>query len=213
MGSPPFASVYQAELHAIQRAIERLESLSIRGPVTIHTDSLSSIFALQAQEIVSLQCGETIRAINRYGRRNDLRIHWIKAHVGNPWNERADKLAKQGTFLPPQSHIALSVRSRKKMYHEHMRSQWLSLWKNCRRTTNVLGSGSPRSTPRIRSAFGSCLARTFRTVSSGLQVSVTCNATNTSKITIFPTLVDSVASIRRRQSICPSTAFDSLKPE
>ena len=154
MGLPPFASVYQAELHAIQRAIERLESLSIRGPVTIHTDSLSSIFALQAQEIVSLQCGETIRAINRYGRRNDLRIHWIKAHVGNPGNERADELAKNGTLLPPQSHIALSVRSRKKMYHEHMRSKWLSLWKNCpddyKRSRVWFPSFDPKNSLRLR---------------------------------------------------------------
>ena len=58
MGLPPHASVYQAELHPIQKAVERLEELSIRGPVTVHTDSLSSIFALQAQEVVSLQCGE-----------------------------------------------------------------------------------------------------------------------------------------------------------
>ena len=40
-------------------------------------------------------------------------------------------VVKQGTFLPPQSQIALSVRSRKEMYHEPMRSKWLALWKSC----------------------------------------------------------------------------------
>ena len=120
--------------------------------MTIHTYSLSSIFALQAQEVVSLQCGETIKTINRYGRRNDLHIHWIKAHVGNPGNERADELAKKGTLLPPQSNIALSVRSRKKRYREHMRSKWSA------RASCV--STRPRTSRRRESSTGSSRPRT-----------------------------------------------------
>ena len=128
-GLPPYTSVYQAELYAIEKALIYLDTFNIRGPVTIHTDSLSAIHALQKHEIVSHQCLQTINRINLYGTHNDLRIHWIKAHAGNPGNERADELAKAGTKLPPPcTLVKLSLKSRKLMYREHTYLSWDQEW-------------------------------------------------------------------------------------
>ena len=130
-GLPPYTSVYQAELFAIEMAIRQLTNMSIRGPVTIHTDSLSAIQALQSPDIVSQQCLQTLEQINNYGAHNDLRIHWIKAHAGNPGNERADELAKAGTTLPAQHTTKLSVRTRKAMYRSNTYQLWNTLWQQC----------------------------------------------------------------------------------
>ena len=66
-GLPPYTSVYQAELYAIEKALTYLGAFNIRGPVTIHTDSLSAIHALQKHEITSHQCLQTLNRINLYG--------------------------------------------------------------------------------------------------------------------------------------------------
>ena len=37
----------------------------------------------------------------------EMTVIWLPAHVVIPDNEKVDKLAKNGTFLPPRNHLAL----------------------------------------------------------------------------------------------------------
>ena len=75
---------------------------------------LASIQALNSHEIKSLAVKDTIAALNLVGQKvNRLEVNWIKAHVGHPGNELADKLARESLnqqenahgIFPPYSHF------------------------------------------------------------------------------------------------------------
>ena len=145
-GLPARATVYQAELYAIEKAIGLLQTLCIKGSVTIHSDSLSAIQALQGTEITSAQCHRTLLAVNEYGKKNQLSIHWIKAHVGHPGNERADTLAKLGTKLPPQGDMGLSPKIIKAEYAQAIHDMRQKSWENsdtCRQSQNLAPVSRP----------------------------------------------------------------------
>lgn len=85
-------SVYQAELTAIKSVIRWFATYQ-ESSIIIYTDSKSSYLVLQRtfpsnmiiKEIFQLLINNTNKKIT---------IGWIKAHAGNPGNERADELAK-----------------------------------------------------------------------------------------------------------------------
>ena len=84
------ATVYQAELTAIELATRKVYDMGIRGKITLHTDSLSSIQALKARDISSEQCWETLQMINKLANKAKLTIYWVNAHVCHEFIERAD---------------------------------------------------------------------------------------------------------------------------
>ncbi|GBN36752.1 hypothetical protein AVEN_29508-1 [Araneus ventricosus] len=83
--------------------------------VNIHSDSQFSIEAIKSVEPKS----EFVKKIKEkiYGSRRLVSLTWVKAHAGNPSNERADRQAKlvttMGQYLDlpvPYSYAKLKIK-------------------------------------------------------------------------------------------------------
>jgi ribonuclease HI len=127
------SSVYEAELMAINMAVETLAKLKFKGEkITIFSDSMSSIQALEGIKIKSTLVKETLKKVNSLARRNTVSIRWVKAHVGVEGNEQADELAKSGSeILGPSRHrIPAGITTGKQTIKSRAHEKWVRSWKN-----------------------------------------------------------------------------------
>ncbi|CAK1546865.1 unnamed protein product [Leptosia nina] len=89
-----YCTVFQAEMVALHKAIQMATKV-ISPKVNLCSDSRSAL-----EDIVSgrslnplvVQTRKTLKDLSNY---KEVRLFWIKAHVGHEGNERADQLAKE----------------------------------------------------------------------------------------------------------------------
>ena len=97
---PNDCSVFQAEILAIKKAAELILGKEIPyNKVTLYVDSQAAIKALASYEVNSrlvLECREALKKIET---KCSVQICWVPGHKGYEGNEKADKLAKQGSEL------------------------------------------------------------------------------------------------------------------
>ncbi|XP_045532182.1 uncharacterized protein LOC123719858 [Pieris brassicae] len=114
----PYCTVYQAELAALVGAIG--EAAMGGANVNICSDSRSSLEAIAGGRSRNPRVVEIRRHLVE-SRRNgqNIKLHWVKAHVGTEGNERADELARAAADTSkvkavhveyPLSHIKKEVR-------------------------------------------------------------------------------------------------------
>ncbi len=96
------ATVFQAEITAINKAAEALQAIEGLKEVTIFCDSQAAILAINQHLIKSREVWSCIEALNDLGNTVKVELRWVKAHVGHEGNERADELAKEGANNPIQ---------------------------------------------------------------------------------------------------------------
>jgi ribonuclease HI len=130
----PEASVYQAEIQAIQESINWLSEnnnpLKIKN-ISLFSDSQSSLKAIvkfkqQNPAIQNLQTQLTLLT-----RSLSLKLFWIKGHAGCSGNETADNLAKLATSKPqidltlplPPSYVKSQLKT-------ILTNDWQTLWSN-----------------------------------------------------------------------------------
>ena len=95
----PETSVFQAEIMAINKAIDTLDDKNVNGKdIIIFTDSQSALGAIDKHKTNSKIVYETINKLNKLGKTNAIKLKWVKAHVGIDGNETADRLAKEGSI-------------------------------------------------------------------------------------------------------------------
>ena len=86
-----------AELHAIGKAAEWLIEQNIAGKKIFYcSDSKSALQRLSKGWINGKQESEIVQNLNKLAENNEVKLRWIKAHVGLRGNEIADRLAKRG---------------------------------------------------------------------------------------------------------------------
>ncbi|GBM81847.1 Retrovirus-related Pol polyprotein from type-1 retrotransposable element R1 [Araneus ventricosus] len=126
---PDYATVYQAELMGIKMALQYVEKSANWHKFHIFTDSLSSLQAL-ANTHCSIPSLWDIKDIyDRIIKIKWLRLHWIKAHVGNTGNEAADAFAKEATKLPQVDVSSLQSRGTiKRTIRTAMLADWQRKW-------------------------------------------------------------------------------------
>ncbi|XP_068224012.1 uncharacterized protein [Palaemon carinicauda] len=115
-------STLQTELVAIQQAL-RYSIENEEGPVVIHTDSRSSMQALQQdknKENKSL-IADIKSLLYQHNERNRLvTFNWIPSHIGIPGNEKADELAKSTRHIQNiQVHIQPALQQIKNKIKTH----------------------------------------------------------------------------------------------
>ena len=107
---PDEATVFQAELMAIREAATAISAVPSLTTIKFYVNSQAVLRALQMITITSKVALQTIQAINTISATSIIFV-WTKAHIGNPGNERADHLAKQGTLLHDILNIPLPATS------------------------------------------------------------------------------------------------------
>jgi ribonuclease HI len=120
-------SVFQAELVAIRMALTWLKTkpCPIAG---VFSDSLSSLLALEDRESVNPLVNEIkdlLVDLHQVG--TAVKFTWVRAHVGIPGNELADKYAKEATTNRTSAvytDFPLSFAKR------HLRAKSLEAWKS-----------------------------------------------------------------------------------
>ena len=113
------STVFQAEVEAIGQAAEMAEELiTMQGlsydRLIIHVDSQAALMALDKLKVESLTVEKTIDRLNSLGRHIKIELKWVKAHNGLTGNELADKLAKEGSHMPPDENFPVSAQAQKK---------------------------------------------------------------------------------------------------
>jgi ribonuclease HI len=131
------ATVFQAEVFAIDRAARYLTGLQGRS-VIINVDSQAALLALKNPKTSSRVVEECKTALNKLGHSMDVKMRWVKAHVGHAQNELADELAKKGAQGEGDYAILpVPLSSFKQKVKEHLVALWETRWKarlDCRQS-------------------------------------------------------------------------------
>ena len=125
---PDKASVFQAEIFAINRAAVLIQSFQNAHYIKFFVDSQAALLALHNSTVTSRVVGDTVHNLNLIP--GNVRLVWIKAHVGHEGNERADELAKVGTNLGAEfiSHIPLPKQATKMAIRTAIDEIWDFQW-------------------------------------------------------------------------------------
>ncbi|XP_023243881.1 uncharacterized protein LOC111641864 [Centruroides sculpturatus] len=121
-------SVFQAELKAIEMAVEWISVNCESNKVLINTDSRSAIHALQRFQDTSLTAVNIKTTIRKY--KLNIKFRWVKAHSGIVGNEIADRAAKEATHLADITYSKLPLSGVKCKRRSVTISEWQDRWTN-----------------------------------------------------------------------------------
>lgn len=140
-------TVFMAEVKAIHKALLTYHGLRVsvhipRPPALyLWSDSMAAILALQARQIFSKTVLECRKLLDLTAAFVPTILSWTKAHVGNPGNEMADRLAKTGTTMErpegPYPFDRVPTSFIKGRIKEAVSDRWTQYWVNldsCRQT-------------------------------------------------------------------------------
>ncbi|GBN30000.1 hypothetical protein AVEN_266527-1 [Araneus ventricosus] len=119
-----YTSVFQAELAAIEFAVNW--AINEKVKVNIHTDSLSSISAINSANTRS----ESVNKVksNIFKAKNMVGLSWVKAHVGIPENELADQQAKLAITSGEKFVIPAPYSHLKGLLKNYIVNKWNEYW-------------------------------------------------------------------------------------
>jgi len=131
-----YATVFQAEVYAIQSCAEAIIAGPLVGDVVINTDSQAALGALVNPRITSKVVLGARKALERLARVRKVLLRWVPGHMNIMGNETADELAKAGALKvhcksDPQVGIAPAVG--KTAIHEWAKAVHSQDWKELRR--------------------------------------------------------------------------------
>ncbi|GBM28771.1 hypothetical protein AVEN_177985-1 [Araneus ventricosus] len=133
------STVFMAKVIAIQQAVQYVKA-NYLGQVNIISDSRSALMALSAVEEDTDIINNIKEDIKEY--KGKITLTWIRAHIGNFGNERADQLAKDATLISDETiSFVLSGNQTRNEGNKIIKDLWQNRWndsKNARWTKNLI---------------------------------------------------------------------------
>ena len=124
---PSYSSVFQAEIHAINKAAENLLMLPSDKKMNFFVDSQAALRALCSSEITSKLVKDTWDKLVDI--LNEMEFVWIKSHSGNEHNDAVDTMAKEAALNHlPGENILPSKRYVRDLVIEKLREEWDLQW-------------------------------------------------------------------------------------
>ena len=120
------ATVFQAEIFAINQAAIYVQSLDNYKFIKFFVDLQAALQALNKKDFSSWLVADTVHNLNLIP--GQVRLVWIKAHVGHLGNKTADTLAKTGTILDVISPVALPKQVTKQAIRFSIDKMWNLEW-------------------------------------------------------------------------------------
>lgn len=107
-------SVFQAEVHAIQRCAKYIvQQEFVNKQIVICSDSMAAIKSINAYSTTSKVVKEAKTELKKLCNDNNVNIRWIPAHEGYEGNERADECAKLATSLKGHEPKITTIKTKK----------------------------------------------------------------------------------------------------
>ena len=127
------ATVFQAEIVAIQYAADYLYASTDAKYVKILVDSQAALLALDNNRVTSKAVLKATAALEQLANKGvAVRLAWVKAHVGLEGNELADSAAKQGGMdemgTNNKHQTFMSKAEAKSHIKERVRGLWKTQW-------------------------------------------------------------------------------------
>ncbi|GBL97208.1 Putative protein in type-1 retrotransposable element R1DM [Araneus ventricosus] len=120
-----FASVFQAEIHGMDLALNFILTLQSWDTVRIFSDSLSLLKALSMDGSLDPEIWCIKEKLHTILRRRHLSLHWVPAHQGIMGNEMADWHAKNATKHP---QVDWSVQKPRRLLIRELQTEILITW-------------------------------------------------------------------------------------
>ena len=163
----PTCTVFQAELRAIRAAAEFCLNNKLHdAPLNFFVDSQAALKAISAPYIYDEEVKATVDTIVALSKHNHIRFQWIKAHVGYPGNEAADRAAKEGAF---SNRWHLDIRENYATQKQVNRSRLLDLWraawndkKDCRQSKFFLDGPDSHIWKLLQTQSAATVSQTVR---------------------------------------------------
>ncbi|GBM12398.1 hypothetical protein AVEN_160898-1 [Araneus ventricosus] len=126
---PDYYSVFQAEVLGIKMALDFCATIQHIKDIHIYSYSRAALQSLADPINHNSIVQKTKKAFLKSREKLNIKIHWIKAHIGHQGNERADQLAKEATQRPsPDLTIPKPTSSLKRDIRTGLIEQWNDRW-------------------------------------------------------------------------------------
>ncbi|QQP50806.1 Uncharacterized protein FKW44_011940, partial [Caligus rogercresseyi] len=146
-------TVFQAEVWAILKAALLLLKKKISNQkIDFYVENQAALVSLGSVVVKSRTVNNCINVLNALGRVNHANLHWIKAHVGWPGNEKADRLAKAGSRSNLLKDIPIPDSFMSDLTRRGLYREWASRWtqdSSCRQSKLWLPKPDPNASKRL----------------------------------------------------------------
>ena len=127
-------TVFQAEVHALTAATAYLLEAGLEGrSIDIFSDSQATIRALEQMIIKDTSVKRCHEKLTQLSTANQVKLHWVPAHMGVEGNEAADCEAKRGAatqIYGPEPLLPISLTACKEAVKEWTRELHQYRWNN-----------------------------------------------------------------------------------
>ncbi|KAJ4447110.1 hypothetical protein ANN_09110 [Periplaneta americana] len=126
---PSLYSVFTCELYAIKKALEYILVTETDKSYLLHTDSQSSLQALQdifSTNALIQEIHQLLTDLMKQGRK--ITLIWIPSHQGIPGNETVDAAAKEATRLPLHFFTSIPHTDAIKYITRKLHNHWQTSW-------------------------------------------------------------------------------------